>query len=872
VRDAVTAEPLEPLELKGKSLPVAAYRLLEVRSEAGPAVRPAGAALVGRRRELRMLGDAFANVVDERACGLFTVLGPAGVGKSRLAAEFLGEVEARVLTGRCLSYGQGITYSPVVSMVRQLLDPEPGSAAAAELLNRNQAVAAAIEVLLGEQAAVTSPAEIAWAVRRLFESAADLAPLIVVFDDLHWGEPALLDLIEHIADFSRGTAIFAVCLARPELLDRRPGWGGGKLNAANLLLEPLKPAEAAALIDKLVPAGGLDPQLRARVQATAAGNPLFVEEMLALIAESGGADLVVPPTIQVLLAARLDQLQPEERTVLGCGSVEGQSFHRGTVQVMAPEERDIAGRLMRLVQKDLVRPDRAVLPGEDAFRFRHLLIRDAAYQALAKADRAKLHERFARWLEERGAGAAELDEIVGYHLEQAYRYLSELGPPDDTARRLSADAAARLDAAGRRALDRGDTTAAVNLLERAEALLPPQEINLPMQQGLIRGLAESGRLNDAIARADRVAGDCAAAGDRAGELRARLAGRIWRVSVDPAGELDDLRALIEQARPTIEASGDTAGLAALEEAVGQIAHIECEFGAAFAAFTRAMQYARHAGDMWFEARLRPMAAACVALGPAPAAEALRWLEDARAQSAAYQPALEMWGAHILCGLGRFEEARALLADCHAQLSERGLVLWAAASMQGMWETEMLAGDAAAAERAARQGCEQLQRLGERAYLSTQACQLAEALYQLGRYAEAGQWALRGMELGSSADLKTQILGLGVRSKLLAREGDVTAAVALATQANDLAKTTDALEDQGDAALNLAEVQHLADDQAGAEEAAERAIDRYRRKGATARVARAQHLAAQWTSGSSTALRVTPDSATPGRNGRVRNSP
>jgi class 3 adenylate cyclase/tetratricopeptide (TPR) repeat protein len=855
-RDAVAAEPLEPLELKGKSLPVTAYRLLEVRSEAGQAARRAGAPLVGRRRELRMLGDAFANVVDERSCGLFTVLGEAGVGKSRLAAEFLGEVDARVLTGRCLSYGQGITYSPVVSMVRQLLDPKRGCAAAAELMNQDHMVAAAVEVLLGEQEAVTSSPEIAWAVRRLFESAADLVPVIVVFDDLHWSEPALLDLIEHIVDFSRGTSIYVVCLARPELLDRRPGWGGGKLNTANLLLEPLKPAEAAALIDELVPAGTLDRQLRERVQAAAAGNPLFVEEMLALIAESDGGDLVIPPTIQALLAARLDQLQLEERTVLGCGAVEGQSFHRGTVQALAPEECDVAGRLMRLVQKDLVRPEQAVLPGEDAFRFRHLLIRDAAYHALTKADRAGLHERFARWLNERGVGLAEQDEIVGYHLEQALRYRRELGAPDQTARRLAADAAARLHAAGRRALVRGDPAAAVSLLERAEALLLPHEINLPLQQGLIRALAESGRLKDAIARADRAAGECAAARDRTGELRARLAGRIWRVSVDPAGELDELRALVEEARSTIERCSDAAGLAALDEAAGQIAHFECRYGAAFSAFTRAMRYARQAGDVWFEARLRPMAASCVALGPTPVEEALRWLEDAQGPNATYQPALKMWGAHLLSGLGRFDEARALLADCRAQLIDRGLVLWAAASMQGTWETEILAGDVASAERAARQGCEQLQGLGEHAFLSTQACQLADALYQLGRYAESGQWALRGLGLGSSHDLTTQVIGLGVRSKLLAHQGDITAAASLAKQADELAGATDALEYQGDAALNLAEVRHLAGDQAGAQEATARAIGCYRRKGATARVARAQRLAAEWTSGSSAAQPVT----------------
>jgi predicted ATPase len=192
------------------------------------------------------------------------------------------------------------------------------------------------------------------------ESSAELTPVVVVFDDLHWGEPALFDLIEHIADFSRDAPILVLCLARPELLDSRPGWGGGKLNATSLLLEPLQPAETAALIDELVPPGtGIDARLRERVRATAGGNPLFVEEMLALLAESGSGDLAVPATIAALLAARLDQLAPAERTVLECGSVEGQSFHQGPVQVMAPQERDVRGTLMALVHKDLVRPGQA---------------------------------------------------------------------------------------------------------------------------------------------------------------------------------------------------------------------------------------------------------------------------------------------------------------------------------------------------------------------------------------------------------------------------------------------------------------------------------------------------------------------------------
>jgi class 3 adenylate cyclase len=848
VRDAVTSEPLAPLRLKGKSQPVTAYRLLQVRDDVDPRARPGRAPLVGRAGQLRLLGEVFANVIAERSCGLFTVLGMAGVGKSRLAAEFLRDIDARVVSGTCLSYGQGITYWPVVSMVKQLLDTGHGCPGAAQLMARDAKVAAAINVLLGREAAVTSPAEIAWAVRKLFESSAEVRPLVVVADDLHWGEPALFDLVEHVADLSRGTPILMLCLARPELLDARPGWGGGKLNATTLLLEPLGLAETSALIDELVPAGsGPDSRLRERVQVTAGGNPLFVEEMLALISESGSSDLAVPATIAALLAARLDQLPPAERTVLECGSVEGQSFHQGTVQVMAPEERDVPGRLMALVHKDLVRPDRALLPGEDAFRFRHLLIRDAAYQALAKADRAGLHERFARWLEERGASLVELDEITGYHLEQAYCYRCELGPADDRARRLAADAAAHLDAAGRRALDRGDTRAALMLLERAEALLPPREVNLPLQESLIRGLGESGRLDDAIARAARIANECAATGDRLGELRARLAGTRWRGHFDPDRGMAELSALAGEARPAIERDGDAAARAALEHATGYVDYYHCRNATAFAAFTRAMQYARDAGDLWFETSLRAMAAVAISVGPAPRAEALRWLDDAEAQSATYQPELRIRKSWVLAEVGRFEEARSLLAGTVAQMNERGLALSAAFAMQMAWQIEMLAGDYGAAERAARQGCEQLDRLGERAAQSTEAGQLAEALYALGRYEEAEQWALRAQELGGSDDLATQMYALGVRSRVSARNGDIGVALELASQADSLAATSEDPRDFGDAALNLAEIMYLAGDPQRAEEMTQRAIDCYLSKGATAVAQRARRLAAGWAS-------------------------
>ncbi len=518
VRDAVTVEALAPLELKGKSLPVAAYRLLHIGVDALATSPRVETPMVGRATPLRMLRDAFANVIDGQSCSLFTVLGAAGVGKSRLTAEFLGSIDATVLRGRCLSYGEGITYWPVITIVKQLLEGTEASPGA-DLMSRDANVAAAIRTLIGEQAAATSSTEIAWAVRKLLEYAAASGPLVVVFDDVHWGEPTLFDLIEHIADMSRGAPILVLCLGRPELLDRRPGWGGGKLNATTVLLEPLNADETEALIEELLPAGdGVDPQLRDRIRATAAGNPLFLEEIVAMVRESTSHDVIVPPTIKALLAARFDQLRPEERGVLERGSVEGQSFHRGAVEVMGPDARDVAGQLMTLVRKDLLRPDRAVFAGEDAFAFRHLLIRDAAYDSLPKASRAALHASFAGWLEQRGRDLDELDEIAGYHLEQAFRYRTELGPSDEQTRALGGAAAVHLEVAGRRALDRGDTAAAVNLLERSEALRPQHRIDIALEEALVQGLAMSGRLTEAVARSEAAAASLAARGDRIGQL------------------------------------------------------------------------------------------------------------------------------------------------------------------------------------------------------------------------------------------------------------------------------------------------------------------------------------------------------------------
>ncbi len=514
--DAAEVEPVKPLVLKGKAEPVPAYRLLSVREAPE---RRHEALFVGRERELALVGEVWERVQAEQRCELVTLTGDAGVGKSRLGAELLASIEARVVRGRCLPYGEGITYWPVVEVLKQL-----------DLLPPDEAAAEAIRSLLGRTDAQTSAEEIAWAFRKTLEQAAAERPLVVVFDDIQWGEQTFLDLIEHVALLSSGAAILLLCLARPELSEHRPAW------PVTLRLEPLADED----VEELIPERIAD-ELRARIARAAGGNPLFIEEMLAMAGEAEG-EVVVPPTLRALLAARLDQLETAERSVLERGAVEGEIFHRGAVQALVPEETQVTPRLAALVRKQLIRPDTPQLAGEDGFRFRHLLIRDAAYDALPKATRAELHKRFATWFEEHGAELLELDEILGYHLEQACSYRAELGMPSDDE--LAGAARRRLTAAGRRAKLRQDNAAAVSLLERAVALVPPGEIDLALEVDIVDALFETGRGGDALRRAGSLAERASAAGDRVGELCGGIQEGLLRTFLEPEGATDKLDALV----------------------------------------------------------------------------------------------------------------------------------------------------------------------------------------------------------------------------------------------------------------------------------------------------------------------------------------
>jgi class 3 adenylate cyclase len=819
VRDAVEVEPVEPLDLKGKAAPVEAYRLLAVRGEGEGFTRRQDAPMVGRETELRRLRDAFDQAVRDRSCQLFTILGAAGVGKSRLAAEFLAGLEnAAVVRGRCLPYGEGITYWPVVEVVKQLGPMELDDAAQE-----------AIDGLL--DTAVASADEIAWGFRKLLEAAAGEQPLVCVFDDIHWGEDTFLNLVEHVADLSRDAPILLLCMARPDLLDRRATWGGGKLNATTVLLEPLAAGEAEQLIESL---GHVDESMRQRIRDAAEGNPLFLEQMVALVQDSEGGAVVVPGTIQALLAARLDQLDPSERGVLEVGSVEGRLFHRGAVQALAPAE-EVTRRLTSLVRKELVRPDKAQLPGEDAFRFRHLLIRDAAYDALPKAMRADLHAQFAQWLEDHGLDLVELDEILGYHLEQAARYRLELGLPDE---QLSVRARTRLAAAGRRAFARQDG-AASGLLERAVALIPADAYDVELELDLAHAFFFSaGRPVEVPRLMSSLAERAAAAGDRCAVWRARLTAATAALYFDQNATLDELEALAVEARPELEEARDVGGLWDVWYALMSVAHGRCQFAAKLAASEKAFECSRLVGDDRRAALVLPQLANSRYLGPTPASELLGWL-DRQEAAGLHHPAFTVYRAQALAMLGRVDEARALHAANHSRLSDRAAAVPLAISCNIRAEIESMLGDAEAAERWGREGCERLEAMGHTSWLSTFAAMLGHPLFALGRDDEAYEWAERGRSLGADDDIATQNHWRRVEAKVLARRGEAEPAQQLASEALALVEATDMLDARADTVVDLAQVLNLAGHRKEAAEAFSRAIALFERKENLVMLGRAQ---------------------------------
>ena len=859
-RDAIRAEPLEPLTLKGTSEPVHAYRLLEVYPGVPAHARRFDSPLVNRRRELALLHDAFQRCVyvREHACHLFTVLGSAGMGKSRLVAEALRTIggEATVLKGSCLPYGEGITFWPVLDVVKQatgITDEDTSDEARTKIvaaLEGEQAaerVAAHIADLIGLAETGGTAEEGFWGMRKLFEALAGKRPLIVVFDDLNWAEPTFLDLIEHVADWSRDAPILLVCIARPELLEIRPGWGGGRRNAATIFLESLSEPESETLIHNLVGEPAISAEVSARIRDAAAGNPLFVEEMISMLIDDGllrleeggrvtAADLSrvrVPPTIQVLLASRLDRLSADERRVLERGAVEGNVFHRGALEELsASEEQDGVIRcLMALVNKYLVRPHRAAFDGEDGFCFRHPLIREAAYEALPKRVRGELHEGYAAWLEKR---PGEYDELLGYHLEQAFQYRRELGRVDEQAQRLAASAAAHLSASGRRALAREDVFAGANLLGRSASLLATDD---PTRDDLLLELGSALVFAGDFVRADAVLSEAIevgrTSGDRRLELRSVLERAFLRTLTDPEWNVEDLRRVSEHVMAELEGLGDDLGVAKAWRRIADSHWMMYRWRDQELAVGRAILYAERAGDAREATWARMRLAMALYYGPTPVPEAIRRCHqvlEETSENPVVGPAflVSLGGLHAMCG--RFDEARRLLGQGRSLFEELGLKVWVAGMALVSADVELLARDAEAAERDLRVAYEALERMGDRGLLSAVAAQLGRALCAQERHTEAERFAQIGQELAHSDDVAAQMLWRLTRSKVLARRQHLEEAENLARQACEITERTDALNSQGLSLATLAEVLLLAGREKEAAPLLGRALKLFERKG------------------------------------------
>jgi class 3 adenylate cyclase/tetratricopeptide (TPR) repeat protein len=836
VREAVVAEDAGSVNAKGKAQPVHAWRLLDVVSGAPGWSRRLDSPLVGRAAELEVLSSALEESRTERACKVVTVVGTAGVGKSRLTNEFLTTVhdDATVVRGRCLPYGEGITFWPLTEVLREAagvgnLDaPDEVRSRINALVAAGEDAELVRERLSGVLGLGAAPGihETFWAVRRLFEQLGE-EQLVVVFDDIHWAEPTFLDLLEYLAVFIQETPVLIVCLTRPEFLDDRPAWMAANPNSKLLSLAALSDAESDGLITNLVGGAEVPRAARTRIAEVAEGNPLFVEETLRMLVDDGVLEptesswtvtsdltgLSIPTTIQTLLSARLDRLPETERAVLERAAVIGRVFWWSALEALSPEplRSELTHALQSLVRKDLIGPDRTEPHHEDAFRFAHILIRDAAYLGIPKATRADLHEALVDWFEERmEERTGDVDSILGYHLEEAHTALLHLGQRNERAETLGRRAGTVLASAGRLAYVRGDMPAAVNLLTRAVSLLPASDkARLDCLPALAFALIETGDFAQLETVADEMNAAAADSGDPRTEAHAVLLGLWIRLFTNPEGWAEDAMNEATRAIGVFEELGDQLGLSKSWSLLGLVHLYTTQFGPSEEAWERASLHANRAGNLREELESLSWVPICVWAGPTPADEALERcgsvIERARGDKKVVSTALFVQ-AELKAGLGNFDEATDLIARAKALLEELTLTVWIAGPLtQFAGWIDLWRGDPTAAERQLRWGHDRLSEIKEMAWLPTVDGILAEALYAQGRVDEAEELALAIAASAGSEDVYSQLLWRGVRAKVLAGRDDVEAAERLAQESVGLVNGTDFLHGHWYAWITLAEI-------------------------------------------------------------------
>ncbi|MFL5757110.1 MAG: BTAD domain-containing putative transcriptional regulator [Chloroflexota bacterium] len=722
VRDAVETSAIDE----------GAFKVTRVEHGVRGVARHLDSVLVGRDAELADLNRAFDQARDERACRLVTVAGEAGIGKTRLADEFVRTLglDGRVLIGRCLSFGEGITYWPIAEAIRA----EAGIADGADADVARTAVRALVAGtedgdriadglvdILGVGSAQLAEGEAFWSVRRLLEELAAERPTVLLVEDVHWAEPTLLDLLDGLVDWMRDSPLLVVCTARPDIYERRGGWGG-RPGATTLSLRPLAREDVDRLIENLINHPTLDDDAKQRIAAAAEGNPLFVEQLLAMMIDDRlltrdgdvwalAGDLgrvVLPTTVHALLAARLDRLPPDQRAVLGIASVVGRTFDPAGVSELLDE--DVArtdAALRELVRKDLVRPERT--PEGEAFRFRHVLIMQAAYEMLPKLRRAELHEAVADGL----SASAAYDELAGDHLARAANALAEIGGDPERIAALRARAGPRFAAGAGRAFARGDMPAAASLYGAAASLF---SVDDPDRLALLPNLASASVEIGRLEAGERIFDEAVARGTEQNEpgvvadaLLFRFESEVWSGRVDAARRSVEIA---EQLIPQAEANDDDFAQQRLWSILGMWAQTWHEQKT----FTeRALSFGERAGDTRGVHENIQMLSGLLHGGPTPVDEALEVVADYHRRTAGDRV---MDAAIIVCAEasllamdGRMDESRQVYERARDTFRELQLSLWLAASGTiGPTSAELIGGDPARAEAMAREGIDGLERI------------------------------------------------------------------------------------------------------------------------------------------------------------------
>ncbi len=842
LREAALLESVEgsPFERAGGSSP--SWRLIDVVPGASALPRRLDAPMVGRTAELARLQDSCQRAVAHRLAYRFTVLGDAGIGKSRLAAEFAETLgpSARVLTGHCPAYGEGITFRPLREVVLQAAGAGRPEALAEVLVEEDEGAWIVTQVAgaLGLTQEPVGGEELFPAFLRFFEILSNRGPLVIILEDVHWAEPTLLDLIDHVTGRARGP-VFLLCLARPELVEERPTWGAGGRSSDTLFLEPLDATETDKLIADRMRGGTLPPETLARIIETAQGNPLFAEQIVAAFQDEG--TVMVPASADALLAARLDRLGPAERDLLRCAAVAGAEFAVDALMKLVPEQaRPFVDRhLQALQRKQLIRP----VAGQ-AFSFRHVLIQRAAYRSMTRQDRAKLHQRFADWLQSKEAEAPpEFDETLGYHLEQAVEQQRALGGADEQDLALAVRAGVHLANAATRAFARFDIWATENLSSRAKSLLPPAH---PRRREVMRVLAETypmmGRHDDADAVLAEMLEEGRAEGNHSLKQAIRLERARIRLLIGPdPTSLNAIRQEAERALEVFGESGDDARTASacyvlglVHERMGNTREME-------AISRRGLDHAKRSGRRREEAGPLWNLAWAVRAGATPVPDAIRKCEELAQWRGTLHPGVLCELAHLRAMAGEFDEARELISRARRLMVERMRMrrplMWAARSSAAV---EMLLGDSASGERELRAGLEMAVSFDERDVVSRIAARLSRSLFTRGETQEAGQFATLSYDYAPAESVAAQALWRVAKAWTASRD-DPREAERLAREAVRLAPV-EMPNLRADLHLELAEMLRARGDTKAAMRLIAAAIQFYERKGNDVSAARARSLA------------------------------